>query len=131
MPNINRGGGLRCRQLRSLWLLQLIVFIVILVNVELSYGSVCNKSQRMCENGDCIAERDFCDGHADCSDSSDEGDICKCPESKFPETIYPCREENGVEKCIFKIQECDGIKDCPGGDDEYFCIHSRFLIAIK
>jgi hypothetical protein len=64
----------------------------------------CNIDSWLCKNGTCIGKSRLCNGHKDCPDGSDEGDIChshlcgpnnihcptgECiPESKVKEIVY-------------------------------------------
>lgn len=66
-------------------------------NVQCSFGT------RSCSNGvDCIEEKLWCDGQADCPDSSDEIS-CSC------------------KSRVDSSRLCDGYFDCPLGEDEMGC----------
>ncbi|CAH1707794.1 unnamed protein product [Aphis gossypii] len=66
-----------------------------------------------CSNGQCIESSAVCDGHADCSDSSDEtNDLC----AKQTCRNYSYRCKYGA--CVDKSAKCNGKNDCVDGSDE-------------
>ena len=47
-----------------------------------------------------------------------------CPESDE----IPCSLQNDVEPtCVSELQICDGITDCPNGDDESNCANGEYI----
>lgn len=71
-----------------------------------------------CKNGQEIKYDKKCDQVPDCSDGSDEGNICEC---NSPE-IFSCQFEN---ECIFIENLCDISMDCSNGLDEVNCPAQR------
>eukprot|EP01084_Bolivina_argentea_P026295 48872_1 len=84
-----------------------------------------------CSSGQCIDGKYLCDGVFDCIDKSDEYPLFnsiqkwpylrQCPYAKLIECSSDqvlCKV-NG--KCIGKLRVCDGINDCPDGQDEKKC----------
>jgi hypothetical protein len=65
---------------------------------------------RGCENGEDVPPDKFCDGNPDCSDGSDEGEVC--------DGGFVCADGN-TEVPI--ADTCDGTPDCPDGSDEEDC----------
>jgi len=82
--------------------------------------SACRLDQATCRNLECIDRRLICDGHADCSDGSDETEVCQGTNQErlcAPEEFL-C---NGTNECKQKIWRCDGDQDCSNGFDELNC----------
>lgn len=95
--------------------LLLLLAIVTVLNVKPCYSD-CALNEWMCADGSCILAELKCDDFADCLDQSDEGDICDCVPGK--PNIFVCQQK---DKCVFKVQHCDGHRDCPDGEDEMNC----------
>uniref|UniRef100_A0A8C5KSR3 Low-density lipoprotein receptor-related protein 2 n=1 Tax=Jaculus jaculus TaxID=51337 RepID=A0A8C5KSR3_JACJA len=76
----------------------------------------CVGHQFTCSNGQCIHQEWVCDGEGDCQDSGDEDG---CESDQHHNTCYP-REWvcPGSGLCISISKVCDGVPDCPGGEDE-------------
>ena len=74
----------------------------------------CASDEFLCNNGQCIPNHWYCDGHHDCIDESDE---MNCAQICNDELEYKC--SNGL--CIPRAFICDGQADCAGGDDETGC----------
>lgn len=98
-------------------LLVIITFCALVLNVE-QFVSSCALDQFMCDNKECVEKGDKCDGVKQCSDGSDEGEICTCVDTKGT-VLFQCDTRN---TCVFLSQQCDGHKDCPGGEDEFNCV---------
>ncbi|XP_078053187.1 serine protease nudel [Augochlora pura] len=111
-------------------------------------GCNCLKSELRCSDGKCVDKTAFCDGFADCSDASDEPNICTCAEylrltkpeklcdgvrhcldktDESPEICnctansYQCMTSSGRNTCIPQDFICDGDTDCINGEDESEC----------
>lgn len=67
-----------------------------------------------CKNGQEIEYDKKCDQVPDCSDGSDEGNICECNSPEF----FSCQFGN---ECIFIEKLCDNSMDCSNGLDEVDC----------
>ncbi|CAK1546026.1 unnamed protein product [Leptosia nina] len=114
-------------------------------------GCECPVGHLKCRNGQCISKELFKDGHLDCADGSDEPGqttcsdylsrvnpsrlcdgvlhchdrsdedpmFCKC----FAKHGYRCgRDPTSEDYCVATDMVCDGIPDCPNGEDERTCI---------
>ncbi|XP_063984190.1 very low-density lipoprotein receptor-like isoform X3 [Diachasmimorpha longicaudata] len=73
----------------------------------------CSLKQFQCDNGKCLPMPWVCDGHADCTDNSDESPA-KCKPEACKETEFKCK--NG--KCIPGLWHCDTEPDCFDRSDE-------------
>ncbi|CAH0605816.1 unnamed protein product [Chrysodeixis includens] len=113
-------------------------------------GCECSAGQMKCRNGKCISKELFKDGNNDCGDGTDEPGqttcsdylarvmpsrlcdgvlhcfdrsdedpmFCKC----FAKKGYSCGTRSGVDHCVSSDVVCDGVRDCPNGEDEQTCI---------
>ncbi|KAF5286324.1 hypothetical protein FQA39_LY04222 [Lamprigera yunnana] len=113
----------------------------------------CLKSELKCKNGNCVPKTAFCDKHNDCRDWSDEPDMCNCRE--YLSLTQPYKACDGIRNCLDRSDEdpnfcncsissftceqskkcvsqevvCDGVKDCPNGEDESECIAMVYFKA--
>uniref|UniRef100_T1JA13 EGF-like domain-containing protein n=1 Tax=Strigamia maritima TaxID=126957 RepID=T1JA13_STRMM len=71
----------------------------------------CPPKSFACDNGECIDDKQRCNGAKDCKDGSDEH-LCDCPHN-----FFTCSNAN----CIPKFWTCDGDNDCGDFSDEYIC----------
>ncbi|XP_060524589.1 serine protease nudel-like [Cylas formicarius] len=107
---------------------------------------ICPHTHLKCTNNKCIAKNSFCDRIDNCGEYEDEPRICSCKnylKLTHPEricdgvvhcmdrtdedpNICPCELEGfqcGItNKCISQEMVCDGIDDCPHGEDEKTCL---------
>ena len=105
--------------------------------------SPCSASSFRCQNGQCIALHQECDGTSDCYDGSDE--TCSKDVQPLPLTSQPAvldvdgtgqpifREMNNSDECPlthFQCSQghclpiylrCNGVDDCPNREDEASC----------
>lgn len=71
-------------------------------------------------NGDCIDRDEMCDGKFDCSDLSDESEVCMLPPYSETET-HICNQTEftcGNRECIKIDKVCDMKADCTDSTDE-------------
>ncbi|XP_031768361.2 serine protease nudel [Galleria mellonella] len=113
-------------------------------------GCECSSGQLRCHNGKCIPKQLFNDGRDDCGDRTDEPEhvicsgylarvmpsglcdgilhcedrsdedpmFCKC----YAKRTYQCGKISEVDHCVAPDMVCDGVRDCPNGEDESTCI---------
>ncbi|KAK7088052.1 hypothetical protein V1264_022024 [Littorina saxatilis] len=99
-----------------------------------------------CRNGQCVHDNKRCDGIIHCYDGSDElcedggGGVKSQKSSLFPGSVYT--DKSGIyhaelanetdhcppmyflcpgQFCVPTYLRCNGVKDCPGGEDEQLC----------
>ncbi|XP_076280974.1 uncharacterized protein LOC143209360 [Lasioglossum baleicum] len=92
-----------------------------------------------CDGNRCIPVDWRCDGHLDCADHSDEMGCVHCSASSgIGGSVHntkivkkPILAKNNVSKspwhcgekaCISTTHVCDGVMDCPWGQDERYCL---------
>ncbi len=97
----------------------------------------CLHGHTVCSDDTCILSHYVCDGRADCPDASDEADCshvcsyseninlncftsCKGPECVCTDLYFPCV----LGGCVPWSRVCDGVLDCPHGEDEQKCYFS-------
>jgi hypothetical protein len=60
--------------------------------------------------------------HRSCNHNEDASVICSCGEEK----TFPCTS-NSHSACVTELQFCNGISDCPEGNDELVECHSGIM----
>ncbi|XP_043259003.1 uncharacterized protein LOC122401117 [Colletes gigas] len=92
-----------------------------------------------CDGTRCIPVDWRCDGHLDCADHSDEIGCGECSSSSSPtasvfntkivkkpilakNTISKSPLHCGERRCMSASHICDGVMDCPWGQDERYCL---------
>ncbi|CAH2232285.1 jg25452 [Pararge aegeria aegeria] len=118
----------------------------------LNRGCECPVGQLKCNNGRCILKELFKDGHDDCGDGTDEPGHTKCSDylrrvmpSRLCDGILHCHDRSDEDPmfckchakrgfkctgsstqtedyCVALDMVCDGVRDCPNGEDEKNCI---------
>ncbi|KAG2458362.1 SSPO protein, partial [Polypterus senegalus] len=86
---------------------------------EVSCYQLCGPDEYQCHgSGECIHHIQLCDGKPDCRDQSDES-LDNCGSTQIPPCPgkFPCN--NRV--CVNTSQVCNGIPECPLGEDELQC----------
>lgn len=78
----------------------------------------------MCKSsGDCINEKDLCDGDSDCTNSDDESYLDDGP-CNVNANNCTFKGESGFvcdgNRCLRKQVICDGIAQCKDGSDEHY-----------
>ncbi|XP_012694849.1 low-density lipoprotein receptor-like [Clupea harengus] len=95
-----------------------------IVLIHILFWTICSGKRPctgfICTDGRCIALSSMCDGHADCSDGSDELPVtCGLPKCKRDE--YACANR----RCVSSVFLCDKMDDCGDGSDEASCEPDR------
>ncbi|MED6279053.1 hypothetical protein CHARACLAT_030561, partial [Characodon lateralis] len=86
---------------------------------EQQCAAQCGPGQVLCLSGEqCVDYQQLCDGTPHCRDASDES-INTCGSAQIPSCpgSFPCDKRT----CVNMSQVCNGILDCPHGDDELVC----------
>lgn len=108
-----------------------------------SCKSECKRNDFICtKTYKCIAPWWRCDGQDDCGDGEDEGYFVKgvCPPFPCDAGQFVCSRSspNTTAQCLYASRLCDGIKDCPRGDDEepkfcesFECTEAQFKCGDK
>lgn len=83
---------------------------------------MCGPDQFRCQSGkmSCIPEAWRCDGFVECDDMLDELNCAECKSHQ-----YKCKNN----KCIDHKLVCDGIPNCPNGEDETCCQKDQYYCA--
>ncbi len=77
----------------------------------------CNKEFK-CVGYFCIPWGYVCDAKWDCPHGTDENYVMNCSKGKICSHMFHCHES---QLCIHVEDLCNGILDCPKGDDEMLC----------
>ncbi|GBN83541.1 Low-density lipoprotein receptor-related protein 1B [Araneus ventricosus] len=80
--------------------------------------TTCEMHQFRCDDGECIAMINLCNGRKDCSDDSDEA---KCNSENYPKCtggFFQCVSDR---RCIPTEWRCDDEDDCADDSDEEDC----------
>ena len=110
----------------------------------MDYVAVCIDGFQ-CDSTRCIPVDWKCDGHVDCADKSDEIGCGECGEN----TIVPIKSTEkgkkdslknsypdlptlhcGERRCMSASHVCNGVIDCPWGQDERNCCKSNYFYII-
>ncbi len=113
-----------------------ILYIVLCDNPMLISDSFCLHYHSICNDGTCILNHYVCDGTANCPDASDETECtyvcsfaknsnlntncffsCRGPECLCNDLYFSCE----LGGCVPWSRVCDGVSDCPHGEDEQYC----------
>ena len=70
--------------------------------------------QLRCNNGGCVDKSSFCDGHNDCSDGSDEPELCNC--TSYLNLVAPEHVCDGYRNCKDKSDENPNVCQCKEKD---------------
>ncbi|XP_042888358.1 low-density lipoprotein receptor-related protein 2-like isoform X1 [Penaeus japonicus] len=98
--------------------------------------SECAASEFTCSNSNCIPQHATCDGEDDCGDGSDEA-LPRCqptePPAACPVGQVLCERPDAVSPpvCIHHDSVCNGVRDCPLGEDEDCDSCSRYEYSCK
>nr|QKO28254.1 vitellogenin receptor [Penaeus vannamei] len=93
----------------------------------------CKSNEFTCGNKNCVPLRATCDGEDDCGDGSDEG-LPSCQPPAPPPTCHKGQimcERHDLSSppiCIPLVSVCNGVRDCPLGEDEDcdYCARHEF-----
>ncbi|KAJ8010539.1 hypothetical protein DPEC_G00076130 [Dallia pectoralis] len=83
----------------------------------------CDTGQVACLSGDqCVDHQLVCDGIPHCRDASDES-VDNCGSTRIPPCpgSFPCDNRT----CVNTTQRCNGVADCPQGEDEQACVNTK------
>ncbi len=70
----------------------------------------------------CIPWSYLCDSKWDCPGGTDEGAQANCGQWKKCTNMFQCKySHRDNQLCTHVSEVCDGIINCPHGDDEFFC----------
>ncbi|XP_011298034.1 uncharacterized protein [Fopius arisanus] len=88
-----------------------------------------------CDSTRCIPVDWKCDGHVDCADQTDEIDCGECASPPVQYSVNSKSKNQGIRdviakptlhcgerRCMSPTHVCDGVLDCPWGQDERNCL---------
>ena len=111
------------------------LYVLLCDDPMLISNSLCLHGHSMCYDGTCILSHYVCDGIVDCPDASDEIECsyvcsfknynlsincflsCPGPECLCQDLYFAC----ALGGCVPWSRVCDGVLDCPHGEDEQQC----------
>ena len=113
-----------------------VLYIILCDDPMLISNNMCLPGHTMCYDGTCILGHYVCDGRVDCPDASDENECsnvcsfsssynlginrfltCTGPECLCQDLYFSCALGGSVPWS----RVCDGVLDCPHGEDEQPC----------
>ncbi len=122
------------------------LYILLCHDPMLISNSLCLHGHDMCYDGTCILSHYVCDGRVDCPDASDEIDCndacsfsinynlsincflsCTGPECLCKDLYFSC----ALGGCLPWSRVCDGVLDCPHGEDEQQCYFNDMSNATR
>ncbi|GLV43960.1 modular serine protease [Carabus blaptoides fortunei] len=86
----------------------------------------CGNNRFTCNDGNCIALYQLCDGVVDCRDRSDEIlATCQPLSTSCPEFTHVC----AYGACVDSDAKCNGVQDCADNSDEVGCPETRINVC--
>ncbi|XP_059167863.1 C-type lectin mannose-binding isoform-like [Physella acuta] len=99
------------------------------VCMELTAKLKCDKrTEKICDDGECIPDSYWCDGAMDCMDESDEYH-CSIMYTNCRYNEFQCSLPVHDAQCIHLSWLCDGEMDCQDGSDEVNCKFIKVVLT--